>query len=97
MASNSAKVTSLLDTVIEVMLKQLKADGVCETCGAACGCKTASAQTISNILKFLDSNGFKVDPLKGGDALDELIQGMSNEKALKQPNPLLPPIIPLTN
>ena len=80
-SKNSAKVDLLLDTVIDVMTKQLTATGVCDACGETCGCKTASPQTVNNILKFLDSNGFKVDPLKGGDALDKLINEMTTPAA----------------
>jgi hypothetical protein len=60
----------LLEEAVKGLLSRLK--------GKACGCedcdnRVATAQDFSNVLKMLKDNGFTIDPLKGGDALDKII------------------------
>lgn len=75
------KMEEILEKTVEGLLHILTAES-CEHCHA----RTATAQDFSNVLKFLKDNGFHIDPLKSGDALDQLIQGMSRPATYPQPN-----------
>jgi len=63
----------LLEEAVQGLLDRLQQRSCSE-----CNARTASAQDFSNVLKMLKDNGFTIDPLKGGDALDAIIQKMNN-------------------
>ena len=74
---NNEKLAGLMETLLEEavtgLLDRLRQVD-CEECGA----RTASASDFSNVIKFLKENGFVIDPLKGGDALDAIIKELNN-------------------
>jgi hypothetical protein len=72
----------LLEEAITGLLSRLTAKKcMCEDCDA----RAATAQDYANVLKLLKDNGFTVDPLKAGDALDEIIQKMNNTASQTYP------------
>jgi hypothetical protein len=76
MANNAlnTKLAPLMEQLLEEAVKGLLSRLTAKACGCEdCDNRIASAQDFSNVLKLLKDNGFVIDPLKGGDALDEII------------------------
>ena len=63
----------LLEECVNALLESIRRKA-CDVCGARC----ASAQDISNVIKFLHQNGFTIEPAKATDALGELLQQMED-------------------
>lgn len=76
MANNeqNKRLAKIVEDIREEALKGLLSRLRAKACGCEdCDNRVATAQDYANVLKMLKDNGFTIDPIKGGDALDEII------------------------